>query len=196
VKPREEIRITLRSAINRLTFLIFAVVGLAATIGIFVTARIKQKVRIQSTVNSMFQSAKTQTDLLIPTFILPEQMAGAQLLLKKITEDDSLERASILSFPEDVPPSLSSCHLEASPTFCVSLDGKRIATINVIREEDQVFGYLLKVRNTDTILGSDQSIQFVGLLATILTLTLLVLLWGVSRITARDVPASLTELAT
>jgi signal transduction histidine kinase len=186
---------TLRSKINRLTCLTVGIVGIIVITVIFTITHFKSKVRIQGLVNSLFQSSRSQVDLLVPTFILPEQKEGTRIVLKKIEQDDSLEHASILSSEADLPKDFSSCQLSDKPSYCVSQDGKHIGTVMAIGEGDQVFGYLFKAKGIDNIIGVDQSLPLIKVTAGVLILTFLSLFWGMTRITARDVPDALKELA-
>jgi signal transduction histidine kinase len=182
---------TLRSKINRLMSLSIGAIGIFAVTTILIFSHYKSIVHIRSVTDSLFKSTKSQIDLLIPTFLLPEQKEGTKLVLKKMEEEDNLEQAITLQSKLEVPNDYEACK---GGTSCVSKDGKYIGVIAPIADSGQVFGYLFKSKKIETTFGTDLSLYLVAAVASVLIFTFMALFWGTSRITVRDVPDALREL--
>ena len=82
---------SLRSTLNQNTFLTIFAVGLATIISVLAFSYFKTKVLQRSMIESLLKSSAHEVDLLLPTILLPEQEAGAKLILERIKENEELE---------------------------------------------------------------------------------------------------------
>jgi signal transduction histidine kinase len=149
---------------------------------------------IKTIANRLIDSSKPQADALIPTFIVPEQRAGVEILLKNIIENEELTNAEILD-PDSSPPSeFRSCKVKDVPFYCISDNGAKIGSFYPITEGDEKFGILFKEKRVSSFIEDDQVVKNMLLLLLTLGFAFIFLLIGVTHLTATQVPSSLDQL--
>jgi len=186
---------TLRSKINRLSLMVIATVGVLAIAGVWIQERVKTRLYRENIIETLSRSASAQLDLLIPTFILPEQKQGQALVLAQIQASESLQGAMILTDSSQLPMPYVGCTLKSVSSYCWSPDLNSIAVVVPIAESGQTFGWLFKTKLIEKSLMADDSLKIIGFITAVLLITFFVLFLGIRRITAREVPEALEELA-
>jgi signal transduction histidine kinase len=190
MKPRQ----TLRRKLGRLTAMIVFAVGAFAFLISAADSYFHLRFKRTALAAALLNSAKSQNDLLVPTFLLPEQERGRKLVIERIARDDDLVTAQIVHVASELPPEFRDCTLISSGSSCMNADRKTLATLTPIGEPGQIFGYLLKIRRIDSALSGEQSLYAAGSVALALLLTFSLLIFWISKITSREVPRELDAL--
>jgi len=193
-RPSEH-EVTLRATMNRVLLIVLGLV-IISTMGIlFGYAEIKQTVAIRELVTDLAKATPAQIEALIPSFLVPEQRSGAAVLLNRFKASGDLDEIKIMELHEKLPATLSRCALTQEPSDCIERVGKRIAYIAPIREGDQTFGYLVKIKRFSNPLAADSILQMIEGVSIVLVLVFLALFIVFSRITVREIPDELSNLA-
>lgn len=182
---------TLRLKLGKFTSMTILLVLIAAIAIIGAQAYYGLKSKRMAVADALIRSASSQTDLLIPTFVLPEQRRGQNLVLDKIIHDDGLESAMLISEAREIPQPYSKCKLSPEGSSCLNESKDALATITAITDAGQTFGYLFKVKSLASMASQEHSITMMGSVALVLIVTFALLFWGMNRITSREVPREL-----
>lgn len=154
--------------------LIAVAVGASATIFYFA----RSKWSFDQITNQMQSSVLNQSKDLAASFLIPEQGAGRELLLKKYIVDEKLSLAKVLSPADALPPEFAQCQQTNVTSRCKSADGRFAATLSPLSESDVVFGHLFKVREINDQEGvwifRYASAAFLALVLVVVTIIVLI----------------------
>jgi signal transduction histidine kinase len=192
-KPKREM--TLRATMNQVLLVTLALVAVVSVGILFAYAQIKQTLVTHSLVASIEKDTAAQVEALMPSFLVPEQRSGATILLERFKAADGLESIAILPPGQPLPAPFSACKASSEATHCADPDGKRIAFLVPIREGSQVFGHLMKVKQISNPFTDDTILHMIEAASSVLVLVFLGLFVFSSRITAREIPDELSNLA-
>lgn len=185
---------TLRGKLGKFTLATIIFVCFAALTIIGAQSYFSLKSKRISVADSLIRSSHSQNDLLIPTFILPEQQKGQVLVLEGIVREDGLETAKIIFNKSEIPSAFARCSLEQMSSSCLNGSKDSLATVTPITDAGQTFGYLLKIKRLESMASPEQSYVMMGAIALVLVFTFAVLFWGMNRFTSREVPNELDAL--
>lgn len=185
---------TLRATLGRFTSITIFLVGLASVCIIVADSYFELKIKRNAVANTLIRSSGAQANLLIPTFILPEQQKGLGLVLSRIAQEDGLHSAQVISKEAEIPGAFSECRLSDTSSSCLNAEKDTLATITPIQDVGQNFGYLLKIKKLDSTTQDSHPVFLVGTVALVLIITFALLFWGMNRITSREVPKELDAL--
>lgn len=136
-----------------------------------------------------------QTNLFLPSYLLPEQQFGMNLLLSKIKTDEALSEIKLLESQKDIPNDYVDCRLnESSVTTCSTKNFALTAVIAPLREGDQTYGYLFKARNNSSASNIEQAIHFAGAAVCLIALAFCVIYLRLRNLTAKQLPESMEQL--
>ncbi len=187
---------TLRATMNQVLLVTLTLVAVVSVGILFAYAQIKQTLVTHSLVAGIEKDAATQVEALMPSFLVPEQRSGATVLLARFKAADDLDSIAILQPGEALPARFSACTTASEPTHCIAQDGTRIAFLAPIREGNQVFGHLMKVKRISNPFTDDTILHMIEAASGVLVLVFLGLFVFSSRVTAREIPDELANLAT
>jgi signal transduction histidine kinase len=160
---------------------------------LFGYAQIKQTLARKSVEQSLIRESARQTDSLLPSFLVPEQRAGIEVLLKRFRVQEGLEDVRIVQTASDLPEQLATCQLGSSPQVCMSTDHRKIALTAPIGDPRQ--GYLLKVIPMPNPLAGDYLLQIIEITTAILLVCFFCLFLILTRATTQELPRELNSLA-
>jgi signal transduction histidine kinase len=134
---------------------------------IFGYARVHESLAERQTAEELTRNLATQVDALIPSFLLPEQKDGTNLILERIKAKEELSGIAII----DKSPPLSrgqNCSSEREVRICDT--GSEISIAAPIQESGKVYGFLVKTKQATHVASADllrtflftSSLLFVG----------------------------------
>lgn len=154
------------------------------------TTLTEEKIRNELTLN-----LRNQTNLFLPSFLLPEQQQGMNLLLERIKRDENLKNISIIKNEADLPLIFSQCKIDpVRVVTCASKDMSETAIVAPLTELNVRYGYILKSKMNTTAKSLIEIMQFAGLMLLMLGLTFVVMYAYISKMTATKVPIALDNL--
>jgi signal transduction histidine kinase len=138
---------------------------------------------------------KNQTNLFLPTYLLPEQEMGMSLILAQIQNNESLEEIKILESVKDVPDNYTDCRLnETNVTTCSTKNFALTAVIAPLRDANKTYGYLFKARKNSSAGNIEQAIHFAGAAVCLIALAFFVIYLRLRNLTAKQLPHSMDQL--
>ncbi len=138
---------------------------------------------------------KNQTNLFLPTYLLPEQKMGMSLILSQIKNNESLEEIKILESVKDVPDNYTDCHLnETNVTTCSTKNFALTAVIAPLRDANKTYGYIFKARKNSSAGNIEQAIHFAGAAVCLIALAFFVIYLRLRNLTAKQLPRSMDQL--
>lgn len=141
------------------------------------------------------RNSPDQVEQLIPSFLLPEQSAGINLLLAKFKKNEDLAEAQIIQNTNQLPDKFQPCDLSThKPTSCVSSDGRETALIIPVTEGSHNFGYLFKAKHNSNSWAVNDTVQVMIFFALALGLTFIGVYSLIARVLSRTLPKALDQL--
>lgn len=136
-----------------------------------------------------------QVEQLIPSFLLPEQNEGVELLLSKFKRIEELAEIQIIQTDSQIPKKFRSCQLTSEKTTsCQSVDGRETALIIPISEVGHDFGYLLKAKHNSNSWAVNDTVEVMIFFALALCLTFVGIYSFIARLLSRTMPRALDQL--
>lgn len=106
----------------------------------------EENIQAELTLNLM-----NQLVLFLPSYLLPEQKQGVELILAKIKNGENLEDIRIIKNQNEVPPTFKNCRLNDKASItCPSNDMSLTAVVAPLREMGVVYGYILKSKKNSS----------------------------------------------
>ena len=186
--------LSLKTHLRRQTL---ALVGITFGVCLFVLvlSSIFQGYKSQdATIAGMIGTSSAQVNLLLPSFLLPEEKAGQNLMLKRFQTEENLSAAKIL-VEEKIPTEWrDSCQLVGEMHLCRRWLPSEVALMVPITDGGRIYGNLLKTKTIDSGLLDKSLIPAAVMVALALLLSLLGLIGMVTRLTTREIPAATETL--
>lgn len=136
-----------------------------------------------------------QIEQLIPSFLLPEQRSGVELLLARIQQKENLSNIKVIENEDQIPKDFLDCKLSKNlSTVCTNTTDRVTAVISPIIESDHNFGYLFKAKTNSSSWAIKNILQLVGVFAIMLGLTFLIIYIFTTRVLSKTLPESLDRL--
>jgi signal transduction histidine kinase len=136
-----------------------------------------------------------QTNLFLPSYLLPEQQLGINLILSKVQTDETLSEIKILESQKDIPSDYVDCRLnESIVTTCSTKNFSLTAVIAPLRDADKTYGYLFKARKNSSAGNIEQAIHFAGAAVCLIALAFFVIYLRLRNLTAKQLPQSMDQL--
>lgn len=155
----------------------------------------KTKVTEESIQTDLNLNLNNQVNMFLPSFLLPEQKQGMNLLLERIKKDESLDMAIVFSDKSNIPKTFADCNLsDTKAVTCASSDMSATAVIAPLKDSDEHFGYFLKAKKNASAASIMGLIQFAGIILLILGITFILIYYFISRLIAKTMPLALDNL--
>lgn len=155
----------------------------------------KAKLAEEHVISELTANIDNQVNQFLPSFLLPEQKEGINLLLERIKGVENLEKIQILQKATDLEPKFSACRLsQDSLTSCTSKDQVFTAVIVPLQESGEVFGYLFKSKKNVSPNYLKEILQVAFLLLMVLAIVFGGVYIFISRLLSRTLPTSLDNL--
>jgi len=136
-----------------------------------------------------------QKNQFLPSYLLPEQQLGMNLILSKIQSDETLSEIKILESQKDIPSEYVDCRLnESNVTTCSTKNFALTAVIAPLRDADKTYGYLFKARKNSSAGNIEQAIHFAGAAVALIALAFFVIYLRLRNLTAKQLPQSMDQL--
>lgn len=186
---------TLRERVSQISIGTFII-----TIAILLTSFIlysmkKAQIAEEHVVNEMKANVPSQTTQFLPSFLLPEQKQGIDLLLERIKRNEELDDARIVKDIGELDTKFSTCIFsQSSITFCTSQDQHYTAILSPLSESGNHFGYLFKSKKNISPNSLQDVLQVAGMILFILGVVFAGVYLFISRLLSRTLPAALDDL--
>lgn len=184
---------SLRARLLLLVFGMLVVTGALGMCGSYWYSHIQNASAIKTAQDRLLGSAKVQADVLLVSFLIPEQHRGLELELQNIREDEELMHAQILQ-QKDLLSKYSHCTFGASPTACLTKDQQHIVVFAPIREGGIVYGYLVKVQEMSSFRKSFSASSTFVTIAIVLSGILILLLLGMLWLSSGMLPHAIHQI--
>lgn len=155
----------------------------------------KAKISEELIVKELSQNIESQSARFIPSFLLPEQRQGVELILSRMKSGEGLSDALILKDSKELPLKFSNCLLNPEKiTNCASRDLNETAIVSPLNESGAHFGYLFKSKVNTSPSSLRSVIEMVGIIVLILSTIFFFVYMSITRLLARTLPLALDEL--
>ena len=186
---------TLRKRVSQISFGAFGASLLVVLIGFIAFSIAKNQLATKEIERDLKRNSAQQIEQLIPSFLLPEQNDGVNLILSRLIKEEDLTQALVGRSVSDLPEPFKHCDfLATTPSSCLSLDGKETALISPITEASRTFGFLLKSKHNSSSWATQDILQLIGIMTLALGLTFAGVYFFVARLLSRTLPLSLDRL--
>ena len=154
----------------------------------------KNNIAIAQIKTELSLNLNNQINFFLPSYLLPEQKLGVDLILSKIKNDESLEEIRIVGDQNDIPRYYVDCRLdEESVTTCSTKNFALTAVIAPLRDTDKTYGYLFKARMNSSAGNIEQAIHFAGAAVCLIGLAFFVIYMRLRNLTAKQLPDSMDQ---
>lgn len=155
----------------------------------------KAKISEELIVNELSQNIELQAAKFVPSFLLPEQKQGVELILSRLKNAEGLTHAQILKDLSEVPVSFTNCLLNPEKvTTCASRDLNETAIIYPLNESGIHFGYLFKSKVNTSPSSLRSVIEMAGIIVLILSLIFFIVYICITRLLSKTLPLALDDL--
>jgi signal transduction histidine kinase len=186
---------SLRSKVNKISVVAFLLASALMAIGFVVYSKTKNALAEEQLLSELQRNSKQQIEQLIPSFLLPEQMAGVNLLLERIRKDENLSDIRLLSLEGSIPDSFSQCSLShESQNSCQNQSGSETAIVVPVKEGSQHFGWLFKAKANSSAIAYVDLLQMMGIFILVMVITFVFVYVLTARILATTLPKALDGL--
>lgn len=155
----------------------------------------KSKLAEEHVIAEMTSNLRNQINQFLPSFLLPEQEQGIHILLERIKSSENLEDIKIIPGPTELAGEFSDCELSPnSISTCTSHDQSLTAVIAPLKESDDLFGYLLKVKKNVSPDYLKEVLQVSFLMLLVLSIAFAGIYFLISRLLSKTLPTALDNL--
>lgn len=186
---------TLRERVSQISIGTFII-----TIAIMLTSFIlysmkKAQIAEEHVIHEISANLPAQINQFLPSFLLPEQKQGINLILERLKKSEGLSEARIFTDLTELENSFSGCKLSREQvTSCTSRDQHFTAIIAPLSESGHHFGYLFKSKRNVSPGSMKEVLQIAGLIIFSLGVVFAGVYIFISRLLSRTLPASLDNL--
>jgi signal transduction histidine kinase len=186
---------SLRSKVNKISVVAFILASALMAIGFVIYSKTKNALAEEQLLSELQRNSKQQIEQIIPSFLLPEQMAGVNLLLERIRKDESLSDIRLLSLEGHVPESFAQCALSSDrQVSCQNHSGSETAIVVPVKEGAQHFGWLFKAKANSSAIAYVDLLQMMGIFVLVMAITFVFVYVLTARILATTLPKALDGL--
>lgn len=155
----------------------------------------KSKVTEEKIQDDLTLNLKNQVTLFLPSYLLPEQRQGMELMLSKIKSDEGLEDIRVIKTQEEVPTTYKNCRLnDKAYVTCPSNDLSMTAILAPLRESNEIFGYIFKAKKNSSAAGLVSIIQFAGVAMLIIAIAFSLIYFRIRALISKTLPQSMEDL--
>lgn len=155
----------------------------------------KSKLAEEHVVTELTSNLNNQINQFLPSFLLPEQKLGIQILLERIKKSEGLEDIQIISGANELHQSFSNCDVSQSDvSTCISQDQTLTAVIAPLKESEELYGYLLKVKKNVSPDYLKEVLQVAFLMLFVLSIAFGAVYILISRLLSKTLPTALDNL--
>lgn len=186
---------TLRERVSQISIGTFII-----TIAIMLTSFIlysmkKSQIAEDHVIKELTVNLNSQVSQFLPSFLLPEQRVGIDLLLDRIKESENLEDIRIINFKSDLKKGFEKCVLNPKQiSRCSTGDRYYTAIVAPLNESGFHFGYLFKAKRNISPGSLKEILQIAGLILFILGLVFSGVYIFITRLLSKTLPTALDEL--
>lgn len=138
---------------------------------------------------------RNQANQFLPSFLLPEQVQGMNLILSKIKIDENLEDIRIIKTQSEIPSYFKDCRpSENAVITCPSNDLSLTAVVAPLKEMDTVFGFIFKSKKNSSAANLQGAIEFALVSLGIIGIAFLVIYLRLRLLIAKTLPDSMSQI--
>ena len=138
---------------------------------------------------------RSQTSQFLPSFLLPEQAQGMNLILSRIKSDESLEDIRIIKDFTEVPNDFKDCRPNENIAItCPSNNLSLTAVVAPLIEMNHVYGYIFKSKKNSSAANIQGAIQFAAVSLAIIAIAFLVIYFRLRLLIAKTLPDSMNQI--
>lgn len=186
---------TLKERVSQISIGTF-IISIAIILTSFILYSMKKsEIAEEHIIRELTANAQAQVNQFIPSFLLPEQRQGIELLLERLKKTEHLEAARIIRNKKELSPGFENCQLDpALMTTCATQDHHLTAVIVPLVEAGNHYGHLLKVKRNISPTSFEDTLQVAGIIFFILCVTFTVIYLFITRLLSRTLPTALDDL--
>ncbi len=155
----------------------------------------KAKLAEEHVINELTNNIESQVNQFLPSFLLPEQKQGIDLLLERIKKNEGLKETKIVKGQSDIDFPFNHCKISQTDiTTCTSQDQRLTAVVAPLRESNELFGYLFKSKENVSPNYLKEIVQVAFLSLIVLGVVFVGIYIFISRLLSRTLPAALDDL--
>lgn len=155
----------------------------------------KAKLAEEHVMGELTSNIENQVSLFLPSFLLPEQKQGIELLLSRVKKSEELDEVRIINGHSDLDAKFSACQLSSDRlTRCTSKDQLLAAVITPLKESDEIYGYLFKSKKNVSPDYLKEVLQVAFLMIMVLGIVFAGVYLIISRLLSKTLPSALDNL--
>ena len=169
----------------------------ALCLGVLALNSFWQSLRTQDELlEGLIASSDSQKNLILPSFLLPEQYQGLPLLIEKMRREETLKSLVIIS--DENPPKewADRCFRDRGIWICRRLFPNEIAALIPISHDGRFYGSMFKVKDVPSGILAPRYTSTALFLAFALLFSLVGLVWSTMRLTSKEIPSAVEALLT
>ncbi len=185
----------LRDRVSQLSIGAFLVTVIIMTTSFTIYSMRKSKILEKEIGQQLTLNIKNQIEMIIPSFLLPEQRAGMDLLLERIKADEGLEGIHVVESIEDLEYDLSGCGpQDDNITICSAPSLNSTVAISELSEAGVTYGHFVKAKKNSSSSSLQELMQLMGLILFILSIVFICFYLFATRILSKTLPVSLDQI--
>lgn len=186
---------TLKERVSQISIGTFIITIAIMLTSFILYSMMKSQIAEEHVINELKANIPSQVSQFLPSFLLPEQKQGIDLLLDRIKRNEELVDARIIQDVAELDRGFSACKLSPGTlTFCTSQDQHYTAILAPLSESGNHFGYLFKSKKNISPNLLKDVLQVAGMILFILGVVFTVVYLFISRLLSRTLPGALDNL--
>lgn len=138
---------------------------------------------------------RNQTNQFLPSFLLPEQEMGMNLILSRIKSDENLEEIKVVKTHEEIPSYFKDCRPNENTVItCPSNDLSLTAVVAPLKELNTVYGFIFKSKKNSSAANLQGAIEFALVSLFIIGIAFLVIYLRLRLLIAKTLPDSMNQI--
>lgn len=188
---------TLKEKVTQISIGVFVLTIVAMLTCFTLYSMKKAKIAEELIVNELSQNIESQANQFVPSFLLPEQSQGVNLILDRMKTREGLSAALVLNKASELPEEFTNCIFDKNKTTaCASKDLNTTALIYPLNESGVHFGYLFKSKINTSPSSLKSVIEMAGIIVLILSIMFFCVYVTITRLLSKTLPMALDDLVT
>ena len=186
---------TIRQSIQDVSIYAFLGISIVMFTSFILYSFKKTKVAEEATRSDLLINLTGQVRMFLPSYLLPEQRLGVDLILNRIKSEEDLEDVQVFQDSEKIVDQFPNCILNNSQVVsCISADSSSIAVIAPLVDSNEHFGYLLKSKKISSAASLLGLVQIAGAILVLLGMSFILFYFCITNLIAKKIPLALDNL--
>jgi signal transduction histidine kinase/FixJ family two-component response regulator len=186
---------TIKQKVTQISAGAFVIASAVMLVGFILYSITKREISTAQITSELKNNINSQIDEILPSFFLPEQMSGVELILARYKEREALTDIRIIYSESELPVIYSSClPLGRNLRTCASEKNDQSAIVAPITESGKLYGYLLKTKTITSSWINQDILKLIGVFFLILATVFISVYVVVLRLFSKVLPKALDNL--